>query len=161
MSVDLQGKIPEKIMNILGCQSDQERDIGIFIATIGPDSEPHFAMLSPYQVVISKVFSLYISLYSNSQTTKNLKERHKGTLAFAVPPSSFYIAAYFQLIKLNSFSDSFPDHSLFSGILTSIHEDYAQSAQIYSTIRFREDEVNEVYSKERSALCNIIEELGK
>ncbi|MCW6169212.1 MAG: hypothetical protein LVQ96_07220 [Thermoplasmatales archaeon] len=161
MSVDLHGKIPEKVKNILGCQSDEELDIGIFISTISSDGRPHFAMLSPFQTVISKTHSLYISLYSNSQTTKNLKERHKGTIAFTVPPSSFYMAADFSLVILSSFNNSLPDHSLFIGTMASVQEDYSQSAPIYSTVRFREDKIKESYSNERMKLCEAVEELEK
>jgi len=158
MSMDLNGKIPERLFSILKCGSEIERNIGILLSTFDSKGFPHFAMLSPFQVIITQNGDFLISLYSSSETTVNLTERKMATLAIVLPPSAFYISVEFSTSSNDVLDECIPDHVVFCGKLKRILEDYSGDAPITSTIRFDDRNVLDRYAGEKMMLCQMIGE---
>ncbi len=159
MSIDLKGNIPAIVLAVLGCNSNTYEDTGILISTVDENEFPHFAILSPFQVVLTISGDLYISTYSHSTTTKNLLERRKGSLAVVVPPSIFYISAEFDLLSVDDFNEDFHNHLIFHGALYSILKDESEDAPITSPIRYESAKIRERYIKEHNALCRAVSTL--
>lgn len=93
--------IPQELAEYIG-DIGRRRESGVVVLLISIDEGgwPHVAMLSLWEVVLKSPKKLVIATYSNSTTTRNLRERRLLTMAFIDRGMAYYVKGTASMIKV-------------------------------------------------------------
>ncbi|HLH85501.1 MAG TPA: hypothetical protein VKU79_01385 [Thermoplasmataceae archaeon] len=154
MSKPLGSKLPGDIITLLSCNNDP-KDSVVALATADQAGFPHFALLSPYQVIAPGESTLYVAVYDGTASCSNLLRTSHGTLLLFHGGGAYYIKGSF--VEHGKIESS-ANHTLevvFRVQLREVLLDRSEIAPIISEPRFSVKNVRDAYTHTRESLCRL------
>ena len=94
MSTNLGPNLPGDLVTLFsGTNLRSKIGMACVLVTQGADSYPHPAIVTPGELVAGDASTLRIALYQESSASRNLRERHVGTLCLANDGAGYYVKA--------------------------------------------------------------------
>ena len=118
---------------------------------------PRVALLSPYQILAVDNKHLFLHVYRESQSNKNLRDKKKATLVVVTPPSIRYVR-----ISMDS-SQREREHTnsneeLHKFKVEEEKMDYSSEAPITTSLLFDETKIKDQYEK---GFASMLQSAGK
>lgn len=104
---------------------------------------PRVALLSPYQILAVDNKHLFINVYRESKSNKNLQEKRKAMLVVITPPSVRYVRMSGGPAQSNAESIE----QLHEFLVEEERTDFSPEAPITSSLLFDETKIKERYEK--------------
>jgi hypothetical protein len=131
-----------EVYALLGSDNKERKNVVVLLLTCDSSGYPRVALLSPYQILAVDNIHLFLHVYRESQSNRNLREKKKATLVIVTPPSIRYVR-----ISMDSspWKNDDADEELHRFKVEEERADYSQEAPITSSLLFDETKIKERY----------------
>lgn len=142
MSHSLGKLLPEKVSQDLDFNNRKRENSAILLLTVDPEGYPHVALLSPYQVVVSKTGSLYMAVHKGTRTQVSIEKGGTCTLVLQAAPGVFYMK--FKTRAVRGWDQDVNEVLYFLDLRETL-EDVSEMAPFISELRFEVKNISEKY----------------
>ena len=105
----------------------------ILLSVVDPEGWPHFAMLSPWELVAKSPCRILLLLYKSGRTTCNIRTNCKLTLAIINPTLSYYVFCFVHPLPA---LEEASGQALFELKVEQVLEDLVPTATILTGLTF-------------------------
>ena len=123
--------------------NSERKNAVVMLLTSDASGYPRVALLSPYQILAVDNKHLFINVYRESTSNKNLLEKKKATLVVITPPSIRYVRVSGGPAQSNA-DDIEQLHEFF---VEEERTDFSPEAPIITSLLFDETRIKERYEK--------------
>jgi hypothetical protein len=134
------------VYDLLRSDNNERKNIVVMLLTCDSSGYPRVALLSPYQILAVDNKYLFLHVYRESQSNKNLKEKKKATLVVVTPPSIHYVRISMDSPKSKNY-DVNSNEELHRFKVEEERTDYSSEAPITSSLLFDETKIKDQYEK--------------
>jgi len=137
MSTNLGPNLPDSLVNLFS-GADLRSRIGMacILVTEGADSYPHPAIVTPGELVAGDSSTLRMALYQESSASRNLRERHVGTLCLAHEGAGYYVKADAEQFEADA--PALNGLAVFTLKPRHVLKDAEEGAEVTSGFRFKD-----------------------
>jgi hypothetical protein len=137
MSTNLGPNLPDTLVSLLsGADLRSKVGMACVLVTQGADSYPHPAIVTPGELVAADPSTLRIALYQESSASRNLRERHVGTLCLAHDGAGYYIKADAEPFEAGA--SALDGLAVFTLTPRHVLKDAEEGAEVTSGFRFKD-----------------------
>lgn len=157
-------ELPDDLLARLGgARLEEYADKVILITTIDDGGWPHPAMLSYFEVVAKDARNLRLAAYSESGTTRSMRERGKATLLIIDERLAYYVKG--SATELRREMKSSPHNSSLNlrveqVLKDEVNEEYEPGAYVSSGVRYQNPNRAAEMEKAERILAELLEERG-
>jgi hypothetical protein len=135
-----------EVYDLFRSDNNERKNVVVMLLTCDASGYPRVALLSPYQILAVDNKHLFVTVYRESQSNKNLREKKKVTLVIVTPPSIRYVRiSADSSVRRNDDANS--NEELHKFIVEEERSDYSPEAPIISSLLFDETKIKKQYEK--------------
>jgi len=131
------------VYDLLRFDNSERKNAVVMLLTSDDSGYPRVALLSPYQILAVDNKHLFINVYRESRSNKNLQEKKKATLVVITPPSIRYVRVAGGPLKSNGENIE----QLHEFLVEEERSDFSPEAPITASLLFDETRIKERYEK--------------
>lgn len=150
----------EECISVIGTDEETRENCAIMLITSDESGYPNVALLSPYQVVAPSDKSVFVSIYSGSNSCKFLENEKKGTLVIQTIPGLTYLKCGFEFIG-ETFQITGSERKVFVSDHFQSLIDVSDIAPFLQELRFEQSALKSTYKEEFKKLSRIAVDYGK
>ncbi|MEM0158155.1 MAG: hypothetical protein QW812_01415 [Thermoplasmataceae archaeon] len=147
--------MPEGLRKSLSCGNVSDLDRVIILNSVDIEGFPHYALLSPFQIVADGDSALLIAVYSGSTTVENIMRTGKAALAIFMGGGSYYIKGEVTTAGIVQHGYNGAEEKVFRMSSLRVLHDKSEIAPVITDPRFLVNGVVERYSATRRHLCSM------
>jgi hypothetical protein len=134
-----------EVYDLLRFDNSERKNAVVMLLTSDDSDYPRVALLSPYQILAVDNKHLFINVYRESRSNKNLQEKKKGTLVVITPPAIRYVRVADGPSQRNV--EASDTEQLYEFIVEEERSDFSPEAPIITSLLFDETRIKERYEK--------------